>query len=141
MKNELIIEDKSFISKIDGKNISIYKLIFPKIITEGDDRSIEFLDEFYVTCYEIEEDTDLGYKAAHIEYDFGMENTIPLTKKHNFILYDHEDKTDFEKIVIDISFDLFHAFFHTSDDPNYSTYHWALYGNLKDRIKAVDNDE
>ncbi len=28
------------------------------------------------------------------------------------------------------------AFFHNENDPNYTYYHWALYGNLKNRITS-----
>ena len=63
-----------------------------------------------------------------------------LDVKNNFILRYMDDKSDEEKIVFDIIFDLMHAFFHVSDDPNYDDYHWALYGNLKDRVEIGEYD-
>ena len=39
------------------------------------------------------------------------------------------------------SFDLFHAFCHCSFDPNYTYLHWALYGNLKDRVTINEKNK
>ena len=39
-----------------------------------------------------------------------------------------------DKVKRMAQYDLSHAFFHYKDDPNYTHYHWALYGNYKDRV-------
>jgi hypothetical protein len=41
-------------------------------------------------------------------------------------------------IMATIKFDLMHAFFHYQGDPNYTHLHWALYGNLEDRVELRD---
>jgi hypothetical protein len=37
-----------------------------------------------------------------------------------------------------VEFDLAHTFDHPNYDPNYSHTHWALYGNLKDRVDNIE---
>jgi hypothetical protein len=109
-------------------------ITFSPFISEGED-CIFFIKPLLVEYFVDVED---GKKNATVTFDFGMEQTIPLDSDRNMILKDNEDKSDGEKVAIDISFDLFHAFFHCSEDPNYSHYHWALYGNLKDRLKCYE---
>ena len=41
------------------------------------------------------------------------------------------------KIVADVYFDVKHAFFHYEGDPNYTQYHWALYGWLKHGVETT----
>ena len=119
-------------AKIEKNKIG-YTITFPTRIYE-DGEWIEFKSPLVLECHYIG-DKDHGHKVAAFTFDFGMEHITSLTKEHNFILRQYENKSDIEKIVIDVVFDLFHAFFHTQYDPNYTDYHWALYGNLKDRVK------
>ena len=75
-------------------------------------------------------------------FNFGMEYRIPTAKEKNF-LYNYAEKNEnaepIKTVFSTIKFDLMHAFFHYSGDPNYSHTHWALYGNLKDKIDADDS--
>jgi hypothetical protein len=80
------------------------------------------------------EDSDL---MGFFTFDFGMMGECSLDSKNNFLSHGYEGLTK-ESPVEDvlmksIMFDLFHAFFHTSQDPNYGFYHHALYAYLKDR--------
>ena len=58
-------------------------------------------------------------------YDFGMEDGTL-------------ESITVKEIKEQIEFDLAHAFHHIKFDPNYSYKHWALYGNLKDRVDLFD---
>lgn len=122
-----IIENKDYISEIDNEKKYLRKVTFPSRIEEGD-RWIEFTKPFSFECYHIDSD------IAYIEFDFGMVTKIQLNPEKNFILMNHKDATDEEKMAFDVQFDIFHAFFHTPVDPNYTHYHWALYGMLRDRV-------
>ena len=81
-------------------------------------------------------------KSALTVYDFGMEDRVPLKKENNW-LYNYggpnEELEPIKTVFSSIKFDLMHAFFHYSGDPNYSHTHWALYGNLKERSTADDS--
>lgn len=78
---------------------------------------------------------------AHITYDFGMTDKIPLRKDENF-LYNYgntnEDADPIQTVLNTIKFDLMHAFFHYNEDPNYMQIHWALEGQLRDRVSVID---
>lgn len=139
LTNKPIIVNKDYLSSID--NVVCYKrdIILPETIYEGD-RWIKFSEPLTLTCYYIDTETH-GYKVATFEFDFGMTHSIALEVEHNCILRDFIGATDEEKIAFDVIFDLFHAFFHPSVDPNYEDYHWALYGNLKDRVEIGENDD
>ncbi len=84
-----------------------------------------------------------GCDIVFFNYDFGMDGEVTLDRKHNFVLNTKgcDTMTNEEKVVLIIIFDLFHAFFHPSQDPNYSYYHWALFGNLKDRVEYGEREE
>ncbi|MFA7219178.1 MAG: hypothetical protein WC119_01515 [Synergistaceae bacterium] len=122
-----IIENKDYISEIDGEKKYLRKVIFPSRIEEGD-RWIEFTKPLSFECYHIDSD------IAYIEFDFGMRNEIQINPEKNFILMHHKASSDEERMAFDVQFDLFHAFFHVTEDPNYTHYHWALYGMLRDRV-------
>ncbi len=78
---------------------------------------------------------DIKSGFAILSYDFGMEVK---TSFEAFFCAGLE--TVEAKIARTIEFDLFHAFFHCKDDPNYSTLHWALYGNLKSRATLFEGE-
>ena len=79
---------------------------------------------------------------ALIVYDFGMEDEVPLKKENNW-LYNYggpnEEVEPIKTVFSSIKFDLMHAFFHYSGDPNYGHTHWALVGHLRDRVTADDS--
>jgi len=81
---------------------------------------------------------------AFATFDFGMEIRVALDSNHNCLINGYggltEESSLDDKLMYSIFFDLFHAFFHTPQDPNYSYYHWALYGNLKDRVNLTEFD-
>lgn len=79
---------------------------------------------------------------AYIIFDFGLEYEInPVSTKNNGWGYQGINPNSTNDMVIKsvIIYDLFHAFTHFQGDPNYTHLHWALYGNLKDRIKVIEN--
>jgi hypothetical protein len=80
-------------------------------------------------CY-----VDRKKKIVHFSWDFGLEGTVHL---ENWVLKGRQIKGLKEKILADIIFDVGHALFHYKGDPNYTTYHWALAGWLKNRVIAV----
>ena len=87
-------------------------------------------------------DKDDEDQSALVVYDFGMENRIP-TKKENNWLYNYggpnESVEPIKTVFSSIKFDLMHAFFHYSGDPNYGHSHWALVGHLGNRALADDS--
>lgn len=120
----------------DDSPFEIVKITFPEVIEEGY-RKIKFLDTFSFECLNIEEEEADGVKSrsAYVIFDFGMSSIIQLDSRKNCIFMGRDDLSDNDKMFEDVKFDLFHAFFHYVDDPNYTHYHWALYGNLKDRVE------
>jgi len=98
--------------------------------------SIKFDPPLKLECFGCDKDTDYVLVA----YDFGMSVDFPVTLENNMLMLDNDTVEDIvRKTAI---FDLFHAFFHYNLDPNYTVYHWALYGNLKERaILTEDEDE
>ena len=80
----------------------------------------------------------MGYAT----YDFGMEMNTPLDADHNWLakgyggLYPKSSKEDI--LMYSLIYDLFHAFCHCESDPNFSHYHWALKGWLKERATVKD---
>jgi len=142
MQNQITVERTDYISSIDGKTYYGSEITFPIEIREGS-AFIRFKNELSplsLRCYHIGSE-DYGYKCATFDYDFGMTHTVPLEQEHNCILTDSDGRTDEEKIAFDVIFDLFHAFFHPKMDTNYTDCHWALYGNLKDRVEIGRYDE
>ncbi len=79
---------------------------------------------------------------AFSTFDFGMKLETSLDEAHNWLINGYQgltkESSPEEILMKSIMFDLFHTFFHPSQDPNYGFYHWALYGNLKSRAKALD---
>ena len=74
---------------------------------------------------------------GYATFDFGMEVEHALDAEHNCLVNGYEgltkDSSPTDILMKSIFFDLFHAFFHIPEDPNYSHYHWALRGWLKER--------
>lgn len=71
-----------------------------------------------------------GYKhddTLFIDYDFGMRDTIEAAGRSAYFT---ENAPWTEKIKETVRFDLEHAFFHTSLDPNYTVIYYALLGCL-----------
>ena len=79
--------------------------------------------------------------TVYISYDFGMSYKIKPYEslKCGWGYNGSNDKTSLSTLIEnEIKFDLFHAFTHYKDDPNYTYLHWALYGNLKDICKVTE---
>lgn len=108
-------------------------------LTEIDEgmRHIEFSPPLGIAIFEGYEDEENDYVL--IEYDFGMSLQFPIAPAKNFLMSEDDSIEDIVRKTA--TFDLFHAFFHTSLDPNYKPYHWALYGNLKDRVTLKEDEE
>lgn len=102
----------------------------------------EFQELGKITCkepisievYHIDEKTHRAYFA----WDFGMEGVVHLK---NWVLEGKQIQGVKERILSDVIFDIGHAFFHYEGDPNYTPYHWALVGWLKDRVEAQEYGE
>jgi len=81
---------------------------------------------------------DRRQHRAYFTWDFGMDcevflNSFMLTSRVTSRYQRLKNK-----VLMQIKYDLGHAFFHYEGDPNYTHYHWALAGWLKDRVEAVD---
>jgi hypothetical protein len=75
---------------------------------------------------------------AYATFDFGMTMEAAVDVENNWLVRGGYEGLTKESNVVDILrntifFDLFHAFCHIPDDPNYSHYHWALKGWLQER--------
>jgi len=119
---------------------------------EGDKRSITFNPPLVVK-YDIWEkfDKDTGKPnypedfpmIGYATYDFGLTMETPLAPEHNWLVNGYQgltkDSSPEDILMASITFDLFHAFFHETQDPNYSHYHWALVGWLKSRATLKDD--
>jgi hypothetical protein len=84
-------------------------------------------EPIYIDIYHV--DRQLGY--VYFTWDFGMDAVVSLRtyiSKHRKGLK--------KKVFREIIFDVGHAFCHCSEDPNYTEYHWALRGWLKDRLEV-----
>jgi len=84
-------------------------------------------------------------RLAFATFDFGMSVEIPVTPEHNPIVNSYEegltkDSPEEDILMKTITFDLFHAFFHYQQDPNYSHYHWALIGWLQNRTTIKESN-
>jgi hypothetical protein len=81
---------------------------------------------------------------AYGDFDFGMSMMTPVDIDHNWLMQGYngltKDSTPEEVLMKSLVYDLFHAFTHCEQDPNYTHYHWALYGWLKDRAKVSEPD-
>ena len=92
---------------------------------------ITFKEPMYIDLYHVDRHNYLAY----FEWDFGMDCKVFLD---SWILESRVKKGIKNKVLMQIQYDLGHAFFHYEGDPNYTYYHWALKAWLKDR---VDLDE
>lgn len=82
---------------------------------------------------------------AFATFDFGMEIESSVSPENNSLTKVGYEGLTPESSTHDILFksllfDLIHAFFHYPKDPNYTHYHWALYGNLKERVTLTEVD-
>lgn len=79
---------------------------------------------------------------GYVTFDFGMEMMTPLDENNNTLVNGYEGLTPTspceEILMRSVLYDLFHAFFHIPEDPNYNHYHWALKGWLEDRATCRD---
>jgi hypothetical protein len=94
-----------------------------------DDRRIIFSPSLDVEYFQLEE------FIYEVSFDFGMNFTFNVDSP---ITRDCIDPLD--KLRRIIEFELMHSFFHFKHDPNYSILNWALYGNLKDRVKCEERE-
>jgi hypothetical protein len=69
-------------------------------------------------------------RMIYFAWDFGMRGKFSLD---TLFLDIYKINDPIEAVIEICKFDLDHAFEHCQEDPNYTEYHWALYGNLKDR--------
>jgi len=87
---------------------------------------------------------DLNMLMVYVDYDFGLTDKFsPYSSMfHGWHYNGTTNDTPLDEVVKSfIQYDLMHAFFHCSDDPNYTHLHWALYGNLKDQTTIIDPDD
>lgn len=122
---------------------------------DGDHRTITFKPPLKVDYTVWPEDEDVAKKdgievdpkkptLAYFTFDFGMTSRVYLTPEKNMFVHGYEglskESTPEEILIKTLTFDLFHAFCHCDMDPNYTPYHWAILGWLKDRAKVVEPD-
>ncbi len=108
-----------------------FKIIVESISIEGE--VIEFDPPVYIDVVENEPSDYFSQPNYRFIWDFGM--VVPISLRDFYKIGDSFLK---EKARKRIDFDLCHTFFHPQQDPNYSVLNWALYGNLKNRIKSLD---
>lgn len=80
--------------------------------------------------------TDSNGIIGYVSYDFGLTMATNVDEKNNLVNgYGGltKDSDPIEILMYSVIFDLFHAFCHDISDPNYTHYHFALAGWLKDR--------
>jgi hypothetical protein len=136
MKHEDKVEiiRSEHVSEYDGKTYIEAKFIIKELYGYG-------AVIFTKTPLEVHVSIEKGADIAHFWYDFGMSDEVCVTKDKNF-LYNYgntnEECDPIQTVLNTIKFDLMHAFNHYNGDPNYGKTHWALYGNLKDRVLAYD---
>ena len=75
-------------------------------------------------------------------YDFGLTMNTPLDLEHNWLVDGYEGLSKESELsdvlMYSLIYDLFHAFGHDNQDPNYSHYNWALFGWLKHRATVTE---
>ena len=121
----------------DGKTFSYATLTIHELWSIG---HLLFKEPLAIEVFFGEEDKTND--RALVIYDFGMEDDIPLKKEHNFLhdyAGDNKECEPIKTVFASVKFDLMHAFFHYKGDPNYNHTHWALLGNLKDKVTADDS--
>jgi hypothetical protein len=106
------------------------KLYLPEKFTELGE--ITCKEPIFVDIYSVNRKT----KVVYFTWDFGMDGTVGL---NNFNIKRVRGLKN--KIIADIIFDIGHAFFHYEGDPNYTHYHWALAGWLKNRVETKESYE
>jgi len=137
--------------KIKSENHQLKPLIEGKFIfkgiMEGDERKILFNPPLiieYKILEKIDKESDKENFSedwpllASFVYDFGMPGVAPLDEKNNMLVgsgYEGLTKDSSLEDILEKSlwFDLFHALCHPPQDPNYTYYHHALFGWLRDR--------
>jgi hypothetical protein len=77
---------------------------------------------------------DRKAKKAYYTWDFGMDDFMNLDSNFCGIKNIKNIKKIRDKVIRQCEFDLSHAFFHPSEDPNYTCLHWALLGWYKDLV-------
>lgn len=95
-----------------------------KEVTEGGYGRITFNPPLNIDIYYGEESPGL------IEYNLDCGMTFKLNLNAPFIKSGVLD----EVVTQRLAFELFHAFFHYTGDPNYTTLNWALFGMLYHRV-------
>ncbi len=117
----------------------------------GSKRSIKF-NPFLIVDYDIWEKTDkeTGQEnypddlpmLAFAEFDFGMEMQTAVDVEHNWLMNGYEglakDSSPDDVLLKTLTYDLFHALCHDKQDLNYSYFHWALSGWIKNRAKVQE---
>lgn len=79
--------------------------------------------------------------VGYTNYDFGLAMATSVDESNSLINgYGGltKESEPIEVLRYSIIYDLFHAFCHDIKDPNYSHYHWAITGWLKDRVTVKD---
>lgn len=80
--------------------------------------------------------------VAFATYDFGLTMETPINPENNWLTNGYngltKDSSPEDILMNSLIFDLFHAFCHETQDPNYSHYHWALVGWLRNRTLPKD---
>ena len=120
---------------------------------EGDKRTIEFnppLNVVYTIWDKKDPNTGKDNFSEDVPmigiatYDFGLTMEAPIDPEHNWLMNGYnglkKDSSPEEILMNTLIFDLFHAFCHEKQDPNYAHYHWALVGWIKKRATFKDND-
>lgn len=76
---------------------------------------------------------------TYIQYDFGMEDSFRIDDSGNWLCHGYnglnKDSNWEDRIKGNVKFDLFHAFYHYTGDPNYTHKHWAIKGWMANRTK------
>lgn len=96
---------------------------------------IKCKEPIFIDIYHVDRHNHIAY----FEWDFGMDCKVFLD---SWMLESRVPKGIRKKIMMQIQYDLGHAFFHYDGDPNYTYYHWALRAILKDRliVDELEND-
>lgn len=114
------------------------------VLREGHYRTITFKQPMEVEWYVVSEEST--HDRIYAEAVFPNEMRFPLVFTRTSPMpggrFDEMTVPSIEKAVREaLCFDFMHAFFHPSMDPNYGIAHWALYGNFKDDVVAVELDD
>ena len=141
--------------KLDNKPKYSGKFVFEGVMEGGEiegKRSITFNPPLKVAYTIWEKKDPLTGKENYTEdfpmiafttYDFGLTMETPIDPEHNWLTNGYngltKDSSPEDILMNSLIFDLFHAFCHETQDPNYSHYHFALVGWLKDRATITDN--